>query len=113
MDGPEWKDTRKKMNPLFLKESFYRKFALPWSNKITDLLIADWLQELQKVSNGDRSGGGSFQVSHLEGRLHKWSVESILASLFGEAFFNLGNVMKFYVSTAISSLQVYIRIRYL
>ena len=89
MDGPDWKATRQNMNPVFLKKKFYENFALPWSNRITDLLIEEWLTAFQNISDDSRNGG-QFQVHDLEGRLHRWSVESILASLFGEAFLNLG-----------------------
>lgn len=89
MDGPDWKATRQTMNPVFLRKNFYENFALPWSNRITDLLIEEWFTEFQNISDGSRNGD-LFQIPDLEGRLHRWSVESILASLFGEAFLSLG-----------------------
>ena len=99
MDGSEWKATRQNMNPVFLKKNFYEKFALPWSNTITDLLIEEWLTAFQNVLDGGRNGS-PVQIDNLEGRLHRWSVESILASLFGEAFLSLGKHKEINVTTA-------------
>nr|AKH03535.1 cytochrome P450 315A1 [Paracyclopina nana] len=68
LDGPEWQEMRSKMNPIFLKKNQWLAEALSHSNKVTDTLINDLK--------------GQTEVD-LEQILHKWSVESTLATLYG------------------------------
>ena len=89
MDGSVWEETRRKMNPLFFpmkkEKSNFQEYALSWSNKVTDLLMEEWLYQLENLQIID-GASASFQIKDLESCLHKWSVESILASLFGQNF---------------------------
>ena len=90
MDGPEWQTTRKKMNPVFLKKKFYQDHAFKFSNKVTDALVEDWRKALESAPRGGKNDNW-FPIKYLEKRLHRWSVESVLASLFGERVFATGN----------------------
>ena len=90
MDGIEWKETRRKMDPLLLKKDSYEKYALPWSFQVTDLLMNKWLQRLEETTNHQSERSEKYEIEDLEMTMHKWSVESTLASLFGSSFFRLG-----------------------
>ena len=91
MDGIEWRENRRKMDQLLLKKDSYEKYALPWSFKVTDLLMKEWLNQLEKHKNEATEDDDNLKINDLEMTMHKWSVESILASLFGSSFFCLGN----------------------
>ena len=93
MDGIEWKETRRKMDQLLLKKDCYEKYALPWSFKVTDLLMQEWLNQLEKHINEADEDVDKLKIKDLEMTMHKWSVESILASLFGPSFFCLGKTI--------------------
>ena len=102
MDGTEWKETRSKMNPLFLKKDSFEKYAFPWSNKVTDLLVEKWLHQLEiRGTNHEGEGPVVYQIKDLENTLHKWSVESVLSVLFGKTFFDLGNYVTYSNSSTI------------
>ena len=90
MDGIEWKETRRKMDPLLLKKDSYEKYALPWSFKVTDLLMEKWSKRLEETTNVKSGSLEKYEIQDLEMTMHKWSVESTLASLFGSSFFCLG-----------------------
>ena len=90
MDGIEWKESRRKLDQLLLKKESYEKYALPWSFKVTDLLIQDWLNRLEENAGKSNKNVKKFEIENLDIALHKWSVESSIASLFGRSFFHLG-----------------------
>ena len=93
MDGMKWKDTRRKMDPLFLSKNSFQRYSMVWSNKITDLLVEDWLHQVEKHSTCKGPDATYCRVEALEKSLHKWSVESILASLLGRSFFRIGIIL--------------------
>ena len=93
MDGIEWKEARRKMDQLLLKKECCEKYALPWSFKVTDLLMKEWLNQLDKHINEANEDVDNLKIKDLEMTMHKWSVESILASLFGASFFSLGKTI--------------------
>ena len=65
---------RKKMNPIFLKESGMLR-GLEFSKRITDDLIQRLVDEKE------------VELDNLESILHQWSVESTLAALYGSTYF--------------------------
>ena len=65
---------RKKMNPIFLKQSGILQ-GLEFSKKITDDLI-------QRLAEENKVG-----IENFEAILHQWSVESTLAALYGSTYF--------------------------
>ena len=90
MDGIKWKESRRKLDQLLLKKEVYEKYALPWSFKVTDLLMQDWLNRWEENAKNHNKTVEKIEIENLEIALHKWSVESSIASLFGPSFFLLG-----------------------
>ena len=97
MDGMEWKESRRKLDQLLLKKESYEKYALPWSFKVTDLLIQEWLNQLEENAGKSNKNVKKFDIENLDIALHKWSVESSIASLFGQSFFLLGRQLLHYM----------------
>ena len=77
LDGSKWHQMRKKMNPIFLKNTQQGLLmAKSSSRQVTDELIEEINQQVEAREN--------CQIEiELESILHKWSVESTLATLFG------------------------------
>ena len=77
LDGSKWHQMRKKMNPVFLKNTQQGLLmAKSSSRQVTDELIEEINQQVEASEN--------CQIEiELESILHKWSVESTLATLFG------------------------------
>ena len=76
LDGQKWYEMRKKMNPIFLKNPGL-SLAASYSKQVTDKFIEDLKHQIELK--------GFFQ-SELETLLHKWSVESTLASIYGNQY---------------------------
>ncbi len=81
LDGQEWWRMRKLLNPILLKDKALSP-ALEFSNKITDQMITSMGRKIGTAQ------GEAIEID-LESDLHKWSVCSTLATLFGAAFFDL------------------------
>lgn len=81
LDGHKWLEMRQKLNPIFLKSSGIQT-AHQNSKIITDKLIENLMDKLDNKSHLDLD---------LEPLLHKWSVESTLASLFGNETQEISN----------------------
>ncbi len=77
VDGQEWNAMRREMNPIFLKNQGLQ-VAKTHAYKVTDKLM----QNLQSFKGQDID---------LEPFLHRWSVESTLASLFGDYYVDMSN----------------------
>lgn len=75
LDGLEWHQMRRKMNPIFLK-SVGLESALEHSKRVTDRLI---LSLEKRVSEAPTD-------LDMEPILHEWSVESTLSTLYGTSF---------------------------
>lgn len=65
-DGHEWETTRSRMNPIFLKNSDFKPHL--------DTVRSDLMQQLKRNDQD------------LESTIHQWSVQNVLAALFGRVY---------------------------
>ena len=91
MDGNEWKETRKKMDKVFpQKKTDVLEDALHYSNLVSNMLIESWVKKIDETPRFKDVPEGMYQIENLERCMHTWSVESILAILFGSSYFAMG-----------------------